>query len=385
MKAGVAIARCQYYDEEYVYKTVRNSVDLLGGLGKFIKPGNKVLLKPNLLSSYPPQKHITTHPFLVGAVVRLLKELGTRVYLGDSPGIDTVKALANYGKVLKITGISAIADKYDAECIQFKNSILLPREKGHLFKEIRVAKEVLDMDNIINLPKLKTHIQMYLTLCVKNMFGCVVGPQKAQWHLRAGTDFSYFARMLVELYESVKPTLNILDGIIGMEGDGPAAGRLRNTGLIIASADGVALDRVVCEILGGNPDSFFILNSARQLNCGETNLSGIEILGENLDSVRIKGFRFPTFINVSDIGPKVLRKYIHFLTTSRPLVLKEICKMCGVCQEVCPAKAIIKNGNRLYFDYEKCIGCFCCAELCKYHGIKIHTPILGRVLNRLKS
>ncbi len=380
----VAIVKCNNYDEEQVYAKVRYAIDLLGGLKKFIKPKSKVLLKPNLLSAFAPEKGVTTHPSLVAAMVRLLKELDAQIFIGDSPGIETLKTLATFKKVITTTKMAEIADRYGIKCLQFKESVLLPNQEKYLFKELSVAKEVLDMDAIINLPKFKTHAQMYLTLCVKNMFGCIVGAQKSQWHFHAGEDYAYFARMLTELFARLRPTLNIMDAIVGMEGDGPAAGKLRQMGLIMASADGVALDSVACELVGAKRELFFTLAVAEKLDCGETKLSQIKILGEDLDSVRIKNFRFPEFISVSDMGPKVLRKYIKRLVASRPLVVKGVCKTCGVCREVCPAKAISIKSGKVIFDYEKCIRCFCCSELCGYHAIRIHKPLIARLLKKFK-
>jgi uncharacterized protein (DUF362 family)/Pyruvate/2-oxoacid:ferredoxin oxidoreductase delta subunit len=379
MKSKVSLVKCRSYDEGLVLEAVQKAVELLGGWPAFIKPGSRVLLKPNLLTAYPPERAVTTHPAVVAAVVRLLKDQGARVYIGDSPGIETVKSFANYERVLKMSGIAQVAKRYGVECITFKEPVLLPKREGHLFKELRVAEEVLKMDAIVNLPKFKTHVQMYLTLAVKNMFGCVIGHEKARWHFHAGRDYAHFARMLVELYDSVRPVLNILDGVIGMEGDGPSAGKARDIGLIMASADGVALDRVACEIVGGDTKYFFTLEEAKKINCGETALSQIEIAGEPLAGVKVAHFKLPRFIGMY-MGPQFLQGQIRALVSARPVPLRHNCKLCGVCVQACPAAAITRRKDRLIFSYDKCIGCFCCAELCMYQAIKIKRPLIGRLV-----
>ncbi|HTY45554.1 MAG TPA: DUF362 domain-containing protein [Patescibacteria group bacterium] len=379
MKTKVSLVKCPSYDEGLVLERIQRAVDLVGGWAAFIKPGSRVLLKPNLLTAYPPERAVTTHPAVVAAVIRLLKDRGAKVYIGDSPGIESVKSFANYERVLKISGIADVAKRYGAECIAFKEPVLLPKKPAHIFKELRAAEEVLKMDAIVNLPKFKTHVQMYLTLAVKNMFGCVIGNEKAHWHFHAGRDYAHFARMLVELYDSVRPTLNILDGVVGMEGDGPSAGTARDIGLIMASADGVALDRVACEIVGGDEKHFFTLEAAKQIGCGETSLSRIELAGEGLASVKVAHFKLPRFIGMY-MGPEFLQGHIRALISARPVPLRRNCKLCGVCVQACPAAAITKTKDRLIFAYDKCIGCFCCAELCMYQALQIRRPLLGRLV-----
>src|SRR3990167_2022351 len=259
----VSAVKTGQYNYAEVYDGVKKSVALLGGIDKFVKKGSRVLIKPNLLASKSPDDSVTTHPLFVKAVVNLVKDAGGIPYIGDSPSLLSLK------NVIKKTGMEDVATETGAQILEFSESVTIKRGMeisspsplnsppnkggemrngiigGNIFKSLEIAKELKEVDAIINLPKLKTHVQMYLTLGVKNLFGCIIGKRKAQWHLKAGVNNIYFAKMLVELYEYIKPSLTIVDGIRGMEGDGPSGGQPRDIGLIFAGADAVAVDTMI--------------------------------------------------------------------------------------------------------------------------------------------
>ena len=232
----VSIKKCPDYDDAKVFDAVKEAVDLVGGIEKFVKPNEVVLLKPNLLAGKSPESGVTTHPSILRAALMLVKEAGGIAKVGDS------SALGNTEKNAERAGYASICKEFDAEFIELKTPVEIKNPGGLIFKRMEVAKEALNCDAIINLPKMKTHAQMYLTLGVKNLFGCVPGKRKLQWHLSAGIDTASFAAMLIDLMALVKPRLNILDGVIAMEGNGPASGELRDVGLIMASGDTFALD-----------------------------------------------------------------------------------------------------------------------------------------------
>ena len=172
MKPNVVITKCNDYINEEVYRKIKDSVDLLGGIGAFVKKGERILLKPNLLSAKPPEAAITTHPAVVRAAIQLVKEAAGIPIVGDSPGIGSA------AKVAQRCGIMAVAKELNVEVVDFATSITIDNPAGKTFKRLEIAKEAIEVDGIINLPKLKTHTQMFLTLGVKNMFGCVVGARK---------------------------------------------------------------------------------------------------------------------------------------------------------------------------------------------------------------
>jgi uncharacterized protein (DUF362 family) len=148
----------------------------------------------------------------------------------------------------------------------------------------------LEADAVNNLPKWKTHGFTLLTLGVKNLFGCVPGTKKALWHLKAGDNHTLFAQMLVDLCQAIRPSLTLLDGIVGMEGTGPGSGDPIPLGLILASKDPLSLDQIVCDLLGISRKSLLTNRVAFKQGMGK---EWIEIVGESVDSARVPGFKLP--------------------------------------------------------------------------------------------
>ncbi len=376
-KAQVAIVKAGSYNDEQAYKDIKNAVGLLGGINRFVKKGNKVLLKPNLLSAKPPEAGITTHPAVIKAVAKLVMEAGAIPFIGDSPGGRSI----NFEKVATVTGMKQAADELGIKLVEFRNSVELSATNGGIFKKLNVAKEAVDADVIINLPKLKTHVQMFLTLGVKNMFGCIIGLQKAQWHFKAGVDRKYFAAMLVELYSLLKPSLTIVDGIVAMEGDGPgSAGKLRNLGLVFAGIDAVAVDTVICNALGIKEDDLPILVAAKEKGIGITEIEKIDVIGERLKDISIHDFIRPKMIDVM-FGPNLLKKFFMNNITSKPIENRKMCTLCSKCIEACPTDIISIQNKRLAFDYDKCIRCFCCLEVCPEGAMQVKQGALLKLFS----
>src|SRR4030043_601974 len=231
MKSSVSIVKCQNYDEEKVLSALRQSIDLIGGIQNFVKKGSRVLLKPNLLYGKNPEKAVTPHPSVVRGMIQIVREAGGVPCIGDSPSVGSLT------KTAEKAGIKAVADEMKCPLMEFDKPMLLPEGGGKIFRQLEIDRSVLEADVIINLPKWKTHAQMLLTLGVKNLFGCIPGPRKALWHLKAGADQKAFAQMLIDLYQIIQPSLTILDGIVGMDGNGPGSGDPIQLGLILASRD----------------------------------------------------------------------------------------------------------------------------------------------------
>jgi len=374
LNSVVSIQKANEYKKITVSKAIKKAIDDLGGINKFVKRGNSVLLKPNLLSAKSPETAATTHPSVVEAVGELVKDCGAKVFIGDSP------AIGNWGNIIQTTGMTKIAQRLGAKLIHFDTPVQAQKNKIHRFKFLEITKEALKADVMINLPKLKTHTQMYLTLGVKNLFGCVVGKKKAQRHMEAGKDSRQFARMLVEIYGSISPALTIMDGIVGMEGNGPGSGPPKSIGLILASTDAVALDRIVCEILGAKKEKLLTLAAAKELGYGNTELKYIQTIGEDLNRAKIHSFRFPVMTDV-EFGPLFLRKLITDLVTSKPKEDRKQCTLCGFCSEACPPKIIKIKGKKLSIEYDDCIRCYCCIEVCPEGAMKVKQGILTKLID----
>ncbi len=372
MATPVSIVKCQNYDENEVLKAIQQSVDLIGGIHAFVKRGDRVLLKPNLLYGKSPEKAVTTHPAVVKGVIQIVKEVGGIPFLGDSPGLESAK------RVTEKAGIKTVADSLGCPIIEFNRPVLPPGRQGKVFKNIEIDQAIFEADVIINLPKWKTHGQMLLTLGIKNLFGCVPGTRKALWHIKAGEDHKLFAQMLVDIYCLIQPSLTILDGIVGMEGNGPNSGQPIPLGLILASSDPLCLDQIVCDLIGIPWKSLLTNRVAFEQGLGK---GGVVAVGKSIEEVKIKNFNLPSFQRIDWNLPGFIRKPLKNAFDSKPVVNKEICKECNQCIKFCPPEAIKANKKGLIFDYGKCIRCFCCQEICPEGAIIIQpgwaTKLIG--------
>jgi uncharacterized protein (DUF362 family)/Pyruvate/2-oxoacid:ferredoxin oxidoreductase delta subunit len=355
MKSSVSIVKCQDYDEARVLSALRQGIDLIGGIQTFVKKGSRVLLKPNLLFGKIPEKAVTTHPSIVRGMIQIVQEAGGVPSIGDSPSVGSLTWTAERA------GIKAVADEMKCPLVEFNRPVLSPKGGGNTFKQLEVDQAVLETDVIINLPKFKTHSLTLLTLGVKNLFGCIPGPKKPLWHLKAGKDQKTFAKILVDIYEVIRPSLTLLDGIVGMEGNGPNSGRPIPIGLILASGDSLSLDQIVCDLLGISRESLLTNRVAFEQGRGR---DPIEVLGEKVEDLKISSFQFPALSQPNWNLPGFLSKALKNALTSKPVVDAEVCKSCDRCAEICPPKALARKGEELVFDYGQCIRCLCCLEVC---------------------
>ena len=362
MKSAVSIVRCQTYDEDEVLKGLRHSVDLIGGIEIFVRKGNRVLLKPNLLYGKAPEKAVTTHPSIIKGVIQIVREAGGIPFIGDSPSVGSLIRTAEKA------GIKRVADEMNCPLVEFNKPILPPKGGGKFFKQLEIDRTVLEAEVIVNLPKWKTHGLTLLTLGVKNLFGCVPGTKKALWHLKAGEDRKVFAQLLVDLYQIIKPSLTLLDGILGMEGNGPNSGHPISLGLILASRDPLSLDQVVCDLLGIPRQSLPTNQVAFEEGLTE---DGVDVVGERVEDVRVQRFKLPPLSKPDWNLPGFLGKALKNALTSQPVFEEGFCDNCDQCIGVCPPKALGRRGRGLVFDYGKCIRCFCCQEVCPEGAITI--------------
>ena len=356
---------------DYNYRDLKPVVfDLMDSLaGHMIQRNERVVIKPNLLAPASPGKAITTHPLIIKAVAEYVLEKGARPQVSDSP------ATGSFEKILKECGIKDALEGLPVECKEFRDSTVI--DVGLPFKKIAIASDAIASDVLINLPKLKTHSQMLLTLGVKNLFGSIVGMKKPEWHLRSGVDRDMFATLLVKICQAVGPSVTLMDGILAMEGQGPGrSGTPRTLGVVLGSTDAASIDRAVCRMLGMNPDDLLTNRIA-----GEQGLvpGEIEIDG---DLPVIRDFRFPE-ITPMLFGPDRFHGFMRRHLVQRPECNDDMCKLCGECWKYCPAGAIDHDKKRLHFDYDTCIRCYCCIEVCPYGALRTHETIPGKFVRRL--
>jgi uncharacterized protein (DUF362 family)/NAD-dependent dihydropyrimidine dehydrogenase PreA subunit len=376
MKSKVALVYCNTYKIEEVRKAVSKGVELIGGAGLFVKPGEKIVLKVNLLVGDVPEKVVNTHPIVFRSVAELFAAKGAIIQYGDSPGFGAPHAAA------KKAGIAQVAEEMGVELADFKEGREVFFEEGVQNKKFQIANGVLDADGLISLPKLKTHGLERFTGAIKNQFGCVVGMLKGEFHVKL-PDATDFARMLVDLNSCVKPRLYIMDGIISMEGNGPRGGDPRPLNVLLFSTDPVALDATACRIINLNPIYVPTTLVGNETGAGTCNEEEIELVGDELSR-----FICPDF-NVERTPVKTVKKnqvytFLNNRLVSKPVINTDKCTQCGTCVKSCPVegKAINwLNGGKTkapVYDYQKCIRCYCCQELCPESAIIIKDPLIRK-------
>lgn len=370
--AQVVLKKCLDYETPGFEAAVRHCIEQLGGMERFVSSGDRVLIKPNMLSAHTPERRITTDPAMLLAVTKIVLEVGGRPVIGDSPAMD------RFSRVAEKSGFAQVARDLGVEIIELDQPTPVKVGEGAAFKNLELARAALEADKVINLPKLKTHSQMLLTLGVKNLFGTVVGKRKPEWHLMAGVDREVFASLLLDIYGAVKPVLTVLDGVWGMEGRGPANGPPRHIGLIAASADALAMDLAVTDLLGVDRNRLPLYRAARSRGM----IPEIVCIGDPTDELRVRDFKTPDLEAVSPL-PGFLTTLLRRHLVSKPVSLSESCIGCEKCLDICPANAVHLTEKRAVFDYKRCIRCYCCQEVCPQNAIDFQYGPLVRVLNRL--
>jgi uncharacterized protein (DUF362 family)/Pyruvate/2-oxoacid:ferredoxin oxidoreductase delta subunit len=343
----------------------------------FVRPGQKVLIKPNLLAGKPPDRAVTTHPEIVRQVILLAQAAGGTVSVGDSPG------LGNSATVARKCGILQVVEETGARFVPFVESVAVACQGG-TFRQFEVARAALEADVIINLPKLKTHQMMGFTGAVKNLFGVVVGMRKERLHLQAGADPAVFALMLLELAERYPPALSIMDAVVGMEGNGPGSGDPVPIGALLASPHPLALDTVAIAMVGLDARQVWTQRVARETGRRGSRLEDVAVNGPPLAELRPQRFRpAPS----SDVGfglPGPRKRALRDTLTARPLVTPR-CVRCGACVRHCPPQAMVLVGQGVQIDYHKCIRCWCCQELCPHAAIVTRQGTLLRIAARMRG
>ena len=372
----VLLIRQTDYNPSGVDSAVCRAFSFFGGEKRFIKQGDKVLLKVNLVAGHRPERRVTTDPSIVESVARHVLDCGGRPVIADSPGIDS------FARAAEKAGFMEVGRRLGIPCTELDDPVPLP--PGASFHKIEVARLVQEADVIINLPKMKTHGQMLLTLGVKNLFGCVVGRSKAAWHYNVGLNRERFASLLLDIYKGVAPALTILDGVIGMDGDGPTSGSPFPYGIIAAAEDALTMDFLLCRMMNVPLEAFPLWQAAKSRGLPECDLNDCEAAGDFAPDYRFSGVRLPASRSLRLI-PRIpfIGPFIEKNMTSRPVHIPERCIGCGRCQEVCPAGALKHSYRKLYFDYGRCIRCYCCHEMCPVQAVGFkESPMirLGRLL-----
>ncbi|MCK5585173.1 DUF362 domain-containing protein [Candidatus Bipolaricaulota bacterium] len=375
----VAVIRCSSYDPVEVQEAVNRGLDLLGGAKVFVHQGEHILLKPNLLIGGTPERVVTTHPSVFQAVATAFQTAGAKLSYGDSPGFGKPQTAAQRA------GLLEVARELGIELADFTHGEAVFFSEGRQNKQFTIARGALCADGIVSLPKLKSHGLTRMTGAIKNQFGCIPGALKAEFHARLPR-VDLFSQMLVDLNRFLKPRLFIMDGIVAMEGNGPRNGTPCPMNVLLFSRDPVALDATVCRLIELDPKLVLPIQYGIEFGLGAH--ENIEYLGDPIESFVDREFvvnRHP--LSTTEEPGRVNRMARRFVVP-KPFIRAAKCTKCGTCVSVCPVdpKAVdFRGAGRTappVHDYQRCIRCYCCQELCPEGAIEVAMPLLGRLLHR---
>jgi uncharacterized protein (DUF362 family)/ferredoxin len=379
-KSKVALVPCASYDDAEVLAAMKSGLALLGGTGAFVRPREKIVLKPNVLIGAGPDKCVCTHPAVFRAAAQVLLECGIRLTCGDSPGF------GGAGVNMSLAGLKKVADELGVALADFSHGRVVMHKAALLSHRFVIASGVLDSDGLVSLPKLKTHGLTRITGAVKNQFGCVPGLLKNQQHARMPDPYN-FAAMLVDLNTLIRPRLYIMDAVMAMEGNGPRSGQPRKLGVLLLSSDPIALDAVACQLINLDPCLVPTSGPGEKAGLGTYHFENIEILGAKVADYCCPDFDVVRKPVVARSGGRI-SQFIKNRFSPRPVIKPSLCNQCGTCVQHCPVspKAVDWVGGDQTrppaHNYNRCIRCFCCQELCPQGAIFVQTPRLGKIFYR---
>lgn len=375
----VSIAKCEAYESDQVRQALTAALESLGGIDVFVQPGQRVLLKPNLLMPVRPERAITTHPAVVEAMVELVQDAGGEAIIFDSSAVPTALVMR---RVYRDTGMAGVAARTGVELGYDAAAVQVSTPEGALLKRLDLLKICQDVDVIISLPKLKTHGLTTLTGAVKNLFGLVPGMMKPAYHAKL-PDVDAFCDMLLDIAAYVRPALTVMDGVVGLEGNGPSTqGIPRQIGALVAGTDTVAIDAVACQLTGLPREQLPLFRAAERRGWWPMK---IDVTGTPVTELAVPDFRLPKTARsakgrtrLSSFLTKRTRLFVPF-----PVPQEGRCTACRTCERVCPVQAISIVDKLAVVDYDTCIRCYCCHEMCPEAAIDLESSRLERLLRRI--
>jgi uncharacterized protein (DUF362 family)/Pyruvate/2-oxoacid:ferredoxin oxidoreductase delta subunit len=383
----VHVVKCP--DHKQVGNRMTELFELMGGIERSAAPGEKIVLKVNLLAAAEPEEAITTHPAVTAAVGKMAKAMGAIPIIADSPGSGFQYTEGTLKRVYRKCGMYDAATEAGIDVNMDTSYQAVSFPDGALAKRLDVITPITKADSVFNLCKLKTHTYMRMIGAVKNHFGVIPGLAKPGYHAKLH-DTERFADMLLDLSAYVAPRVSIMDAVIGMEGDGPNAGEPRAIGLLLAACNPLALDVVASEIIGLPREHSPVLVAAERRGLSPTRLEQVELVGADAAGLRIPGYRLPATFAVEEglanlpRWQQALKPLFRNGLTIKPRVLKDKCIACGACRDACPMHVItIKQDGKKYahIDDSACIRCYCCHEMCPQDAIELHRSLLYRIIN----
>jgi len=376
----VFLYKCNNYNKTEVDKVIRQLVNTFDVL-RNIRIGSRVIIKANLVSAMEPCKAATTHPILLAAITEYLHSKKCAVVIGDSPGGVYTKTYLNH--VYTITKMHETGAELNND-FSTKKAVF---EKAKVLKSFEYTAYLDDCDLLINFSKLKTHGMMGMSCAVKNLFGTIPGTLKPEYHYRF-PNHSDFANMLIDLNEYFKPAINIVDAIVGMEGNGPTMGDAKNIGCILASQNPYALDYICAQIIGLGINDVETVKQSKQRHLFDENKIW---LNDNVDNYIVRDFNVKReakslmfFSNKNGFFSRMVAFGASKLFTNKPYLKKNKCIGCGKCAKICPAKAIVIDNKKAKIDRGKCIKCYCCQEFCPVGAMVVKSSLIMSLLHKNK-
>ena len=376
----VSIVRCADYGEETCERALREVLAPFGGLD-WVRPGMRVVIKANLVSAMKPEKAATTHPALLAALTRMLRERGANVVIGDSPG--GTFAAPHLNAVYRVCGLSE-AEAAGAELNRDFSQKEADLPGAHTAKHITYTGYLDGADAIISFCKLKSHGMLSLSAATKNLFGAIPGIIKPEYHYRY-PDPMDFADMLIDLNEFFRPKLYLVDAVQTMEGNGPTAGTPKYMGALLAGKNPHKIDLLCAKLIGLEAKNVPTLRAAQERGLTPASAEELEISGDAEEFV-CKDFVTVQKGTGTDFGAqkgKLLGAAAKTVLRARPKLKRSRCVGCGVCRDTCPAHAIVIEKGKAKIDRRACIRCFCCQEFCPKGAMRVHRTWVARIAGKL--
>ena len=378
---NVSVRKCKDYSYENVKVSIEKLIEDLGGLEKYIKPNSKVLVKPNLLMKKTPEEATTTHPMVVRVVCEKLLELNCKITIADSPG--GPYTIASLKGIYKSTGLEEVANDLNIDLNYDISEIKVENKNANALRYMDIIKPIKEADYVVNLCKLKTHQMATFTGGTKNLYGCIAGLKKAEIHYRFPTEELFCEEVLLDICSYINPSLTIMDGIVGMEGEGPSAGVPREIGAVLASPSPYAIDYVACKLINLEAKRVPTLIGAIKRDYIKEDGSDINIIGDDINPIIIYDFDIPNtskdFRLLSSSLPKFIHEPLTKMITPKPSIRHKDCIKCSKCIEACPAKVMILK-DKVEIDLSKCIRCYCCHELCPKKAVDIKRSFIFKII-----
>ena len=375
----VYVKECVSYNREVVLECISRIFEqskVLDGVA-----GLNIAVKPNLVAKKAPETAATTHPDVVWAVCKLLKDAGANVVIAESPGgfydVNNLKSL------YRICGIEKAAKDSGAELNFDTSETEVSNPNGKFLKKLKILTPLAKADRIINIAKLKTHGMMTYTGAVKNMFGSIAGLEKTEYHFQL-SDYDDFADCIIDIFLANSPVFNIIDAVVGMHKDGPTAGEPIELNTILAGDNAFELDLAGATLINAEYEQIPVFRQAKKRNLMHFEYGKLDVLGDELKINKNFIVKYNTDAKRLHFANGVLGQILSTAMRPRPVFDKKKCRACGECVKCCPAKVIkiVDKGNKKYakVDINGCIRCYCCQELCLFKAVKIKRPLLNKIV-----